>query len=198
MNEITTIAESVLSYYNDLIKNNVIPGKAPVTLEWLRRQRIVEGRNKLDIRFGHKTVNSILGEKTPLAKAEQYLNEVRNNNKYELLPQIAKLIAEESNISLPANSSIKEKYSFLNEKITIQISQIDSSEICLSNALVGKILLISELEKITSLLKAVDSSRIVYFNKYFLVYISECAYLSLLVAFEEIKCIINAYSTPTL
>lgn len=196
MSEITTIEERILAYYNDLIKNNVISGQAPVTLEWLRRQRIVEGRSELDIRFGHVVVDSVLGEKTPLAKAEHYLVAVRKYGKYELLPEVARLLAKECNISLPPNSSIREKYYSLDREITIQINQINDIEISLSNVLyntVSKILPISELEQITFLLKTACSTGPVFFNQSFLVYITKCTYNALLVAFEEIKCATMGY-----
>ena len=109
MSESQNIEERVVTYYNDLIKNNVISGKAPVTLDWMKRQRILEGRSELDIRFGYATVDRVLGEKTPLAKAKHYLNEVCTNKKYELIPKISHLLAEEVHVSLQPNSSIRER-----------------------------------------------------------------------------------------
>lgn len=61
MSKIQNIEERIVTYYNDLIKNNVIAGKAPVTLDWMKRQRILEGRDELNFRFGHVVVDSILG-----------------------------------------------------------------------------------------------------------------------------------------
>ncbi|MCI8344923.1 MAG: hypothetical protein HFJ42_02970 [Clostridia bacterium] len=191
MSESQNIEERVVTYYNDLIKNNVISGKAPVTLDWMKRQRILEGRSELDIRFGYATVDRVLGEKTPLAKAKHYLNEVCTNKKYELIPKISHLLAEEVHVSLQPNSSIREKYTSLDKEINIQVNQINDKEIFLSNTLyhtVSKILPISELEQIIYLLKTACSTGPVFFNEYFLFYIIECAYISLLVAFEEIKC----------
>ena len=79
----------------------------------------------------------------------------------------------------------------LGKEINIQVNQINDKEIFLSNTLyhtVSKILPISELEQIIYLLKTACSTGPVFFNEYFLFYIIECAYISLLVAFEEIKC----------
>ena len=161
MSESQNIEERVVTYYNNLIKNNVISGTAPVTIDWMKRQRILEGRSELDIRFGYATVDRILGEKTPLAKAKHYLNEVCTNQKYELLPKISQLLAEEVNVSLPPNNSIREKYTCLAKEITIQINQINDKEILLSKTLyhtASKKQPNSELEQILCLLYTADAA----------------------------------------
>ncbi len=126
MSKIQNIKERIVTYYNDLIKNNVITGKAPVTLEWMKRQRILEGRDELDIRFGHVVVDRIIGKKTPLAKAEQYLNEVRNNHKYELLPEIAKLLAKEYNTIVQPEYPSRDPYSEVNYRLLIPYQHFPS------------------------------------------------------------------------
>lgn len=190
MSDIPTIEERLVTYYNDLVKNNVIPGKAPITLEWLKRQRIVEGRNELDIRFGHETVNKVLGEKTPLAKAEQYLNEVRDDGKYELLPEIAKLLAKECTEMLGSDNVARRKYSSLDKYVSIHIVDIPDTSITL-----GDMLFTSR--------KEIQLYTLVYINNFifkhnnindseysdvcFSIYIRELVYITLLEAFNEIS-----------
>lgn len=191
MDKIPTIAERLVTYYNDLVKNNVIPGEAPVTLERLRRQRIVEGRSELDFRFGHVIVNEVLGEKTPLAKAEHYLAAVRKYGNYSLLPKIAQLLSEECITTLEPNNSVRERYASLKREIIIPTIEISCEKISLSNVLlhiVDKRISISELERLLAFLNNVHCSRNVdYFNTYFLIYLRECIYYALADAFAEIK-----------
>lgn len=192
MNEIPTIAEKLVAYYNDLIKNNVIAGEAPVTLEWLRKQRIVEGRGELDIRFGHVTVDNILGEKTPLAKAEQYLNFVQKYDEYDLLTTIASLLVEECTTMLQPDNSIREKYSSLYKEITISTTEIKSEEFSLPDIfpIIYKKISILEVHRLNNFLKSLDEDYFLktgYSNAYFLIYIRECIYDALVIAFREIK-----------
>lgn len=109
-----TIAEQIVDCYKEINKS----GK-PVTLEWLRRQRIVKGRTYLDIQFGHDVVNNILGELTFLAKADELLTEVEYASKYQLLPQIANFLSYECDTVLDVDNPIREKYSSLQYRITI-------------------------------------------------------------------------------
>ncbi len=190
MSEITTIEERLVTYYNDLVKNNVIPGKTPVTLEWLRRQRIVEGRNELDIRFGYETVNSVLGEKTPLAKAEQYLNEVRNDGKYELLPEIAKLLAKECTEMLGSDNVARLKYSSLDKYVSIHIVDIPDTSITLGDMLFTsrKEIQLYTLVCINNFISKhnnINDSE--YSDVCFSIYIRELVYITLLEAFNEIR-----------
>lgn len=192
MSKIPTIAERLVTYYNDLIKNNVISGESSVTLEWMKRQRILEGRSELDIRFGHITVDSVLGEKTPLAKAEQYLNEVRENNKYELLPKIARLLSEECITMLPPNNSIRRIYESLNEEINIQIIEfnryydivpmhIPKQTVYISISVLNLEMLTKDLSsKATNLFECSSN------------YLCECTYYTLVSIFIKIKQAVEA------
>lgn len=190
MSEITTIEERLVTYYNDLVKNNVIPGKTPVTSEWLRRQRIVEGRNELDIRFGYETVNSVLGEKTPLAKAEQYLNEVRNDGKYELLPEIAKLLAKECTEMLGSDNVARLKYSSLDKYVSIHICNIPGTSITLGDMLFTsrkeiQLYTLICINNFISKHNNINDSE--YSDVCFSIYIRELVYITLLEAFNEIR-----------
>lgn len=191
MNEIPTIAERLVTYYNNLIKNNVIAGEAPVTLEWLRRQRIVEGRSELDIRFGYITVDKVLGEKTPLAKAEQYLYEAHHRDKYELLPEIAQLLSEECTSMLTPDNPVRIKYASLKTEITFPTVEILDEEINLKNVFrpnSNKKISISQLEELISFIPTVHCNHnIIYFRIYFYTYLRECVYFALANAFKEIK-----------
>lgn len=190
MNEIPTIEERLVTYYNDLVKNNVIPGKAPITLEWLKRQRIVEGRNELDIRFGHETVNKVLGEKTPLAKAEQYLNEVRDDGKYELLPEIAKLLAKECTEMLGSDNVARRKYSSLDKYVSIHIVDIPDTSITLGDMLFTsrKEIQLYTLVCINNFIfKHNNINDSEYSDVCFSIYIRELVYITLLEAFNEIS-----------
>lgn len=188
MDKIPTIAERLVTYYNDLIKNNVIPGEAPVTLEWLRRQRIVEGRNELDIRFGHVIVNEVLGEKTPLTKAEHYLTDVRKYNKYELLPEIACLLAEECNTMLKSDDPIRIKYSSLSKSIPILTIEFKGVEISLSSLLniTEKQITIEGLKNLSNYFSA-NTKDINPFELCFFEYLQQITYFTLVDFFKEIK-----------
>lgn len=191
MSEIQSIEERVVTYYNDLIKNNVIAGKAPVTLEWMKRQRILEGRGELDIRFGSVVINDIFGEKTPLAKAGHYLKVVHKYNKYDLLTKIACLLAEECTTMLALNDPLREKYTSLKTEITFPTIVVTNEEINLDTVfkpIAYKKISILQLEKLISILNTVHCNHdVVYFHIYFLIYIRECIYFALANAFEEIK-----------
>lgn len=191
MSEIQNIEERIVTYYNDLIKNNVIAGKAPITLEWMKHQRILEGRDELEIRFGHLVVDNILGEKTPLAKVQDYLEDIRKCKKYELLPTIAQLLAKECDSTLSPNDPIRKKYISLKTEITFPTIELNDEEIDLDNVfkpISYKKISILQLEKLISFLNTVHCNHnVVYFHTYFLVYIRECIYFALANAFEEIK-----------
>lgn len=193
MSEITTIEERILAYYNDLIKNNVISGQAPVTLEWLRRQRIVEGRSELDIRFGHVVVDSVLGEKTPLAKAEHYLVAVRKYGKYELLPEIARLLAKECTTMLQSDDPIRIKYSSLNRSIPIPAIELKGVEITLSSLLniSEKQITIEGLKNLNSYFST-NALNVNPFELCFFEYLQKITYFSLVNCFKEIKETVEA------
>lgn len=193
MSEITTIEERILAYYNDLIKNNVISGQAPVTLEWLRRQRIVEGRSELDIRFGHVVVDSVLGEKTPLAKAEHYLVAVRKYGKYELLPEIARLLAKECTTMLQSDDPIRIKYSSLNRSIPIPAIELKGVEITLSSLLniSKKQITIEGLKNLNSYFST-NALNVNPFELCFFEYLQKITYFSLVNCFKEIKETVEA------
>lgn len=201
MSEIQNIEERIVTYYNDLIKNNVIVGKAPVTIEWMKHQRILEGRSELDIRFGHVVVDSILGEKTPLAKAEEYLGEIRENSKYELLPKIALLFYDEYIQVLkgkfPNHSIHKEykyyKYGFYNEFVVIQFHDIPFSIIYFNDVsdqelIQSRRVAINDLSYINNfILQHNNLNDKNYFNACMYTYIREIVYIALVNDFNEIK-----------
>lgn len=190
MNKITTIEERVLAYYNDLVKNNVIPGEAPVTLEWMKRQRILEGRGELDIRFGHVVVDSILGEKTPLAKAEHYLAAVRKYNKYELLSKIAQLLAEECKKMLGTDNIAYRKYSCLDSYVLLDIIDIKGSNVNLVSMIntSRKSITPFEMECISNFISAHNNINDEEFSDVcFGIYILNLVYSTLSKAFNEIR-----------
>ncbi len=193
MNEIPTIAERLVTYYNSLIKNNVIAGEAPVTLEWMKRQRILEGREELDIRFGSAVVDSVLGEKTPLAKAKQHLNEIRKYNKYELLPKIACLLAEECTTVLKSDNPIRMKYYSLSKSIPIPAVELKGIEITLSSLLniTEKQITIEGLKNLNSYFS--DNTRDVNpFELCVFEYLQKITYFALVIYFKEIKDTVKA------
>lgn len=191
MSEIQNIEERIVTYYNDLIKNNVIAGKAPVTLEWMKRQRILEGREELEIRFDSVVINDIFGKKTPLAQAEHYLKAVHKYDSYNLLPKIACLLAEECTTMLALNDPIRKKYISLKTQITFPTIVVTNEEINLDTVfkpIAYKKISILQLEKLISFLSTVHCNHnVVYFHTYFLFYIRECIYFALANAFEQIK-----------
>lgn len=190
MNEITTIEERVLAYYNDLVKNNVIPGEAPVTLEWMKRQRILEGRGELDIRFGHITVDSVLGEKTPLAKAEHYLAAVRKYNKYELLPKIAQLLVEECKKMLGKDNIAYRKYYYLDRYIILDIIDIKGANVNLGSMIdtSRKSITPYEMKCISNFISAHNNINDAEFSDVcFGIYIMSLVYTTLSKAFDEIR-----------
>lgn len=182
-----TIAARLLRYYNDLIKHNVIVASGPVTLEWLKRQRIVEGRKELDLRFGSTVVDSVLGEKTFLAKAADMLSEVENRGSYELLPNIASMLSWECDTMLGSENPIREKYTCLDHRISISIFEIPDYELYLPTLQsVEKDIPIDVLEKIPIFLfnnvVARNSLQAYYFE-----YLQKSAFLVLQTAFKEIR-----------
>lgn len=186
MNEIKNIEERIVTYYNDLIKNNVIAGKAPVTLEWMKRQRILEGRDELNFRFGHEVVDSILGKKTPLAKAEHYLKAVHKHDAYNLLPEIACLLAEECTTMLPPNNSTREIYKSLKQKVEIQIIDLTFYNIyidSIKNETFTRSISIPQLKYLTK----ERCSNTGNLTACTINYMCECVYFALVDAFNNVK-----------
>lgn len=182
-----TIEERLLKYYNDLIKHNVIVANGPVTLEWLKRQRIVEGRKELDLRFGSTVVDSVLGEKTFLAKAADMLSEVEDRGSYELLPNIACMLSWECDTMLGSENPIREKYACLDYRIPTPVFEISGNELYLPTLhSVEKDIPIDVLKKIPIFLfnnaVARDSLQAYYFE-----YLQKSAFLVLQTAFKEIR-----------
>lgn len=122
--------EQIVEYYNSLVKAGSIPNvTSPVDLEWMKRQRILEGRKFLNIRFGSLTVDSILGEETYLAKANSVILQIYSNSDYQLLPQLANLLALECSTMLEEDNLIYQKYASLNSEIAIPIFELSKRKL---------------------------------------------------------------------
>lgn len=196
MSESQNIEERVVTYYNDLIKNNVISGKAPVTLDWMKRQRILEGRAELDIRFGHVVIDNILGKKTHLANAEYMLNEAYSNGKLEFkknitLSAIALELYFECSFTLDLKNPVRQKYSHLDRGITIPV--FENTLFTFNGSRYHKdIFHCSSSEKFVSFIELshidinIDFINSPY-RSLFLMYIQYACYYSLRSAFFEIK-----------
>lgn len=182
-----TIEERLLTYYNDLIKHNVIVVDGPVTLDWLKRQRIVEGRKELELRFGKVTVDDILGEKTFLAKAEDMLQQVQDKGKYELLPSIACFLSWECDTVLDSENPIREKYGPFDCRIPLPIAEIPDEELSFPTLhFVEKEVPIDILKKIPIILSnqtfQENPFKVIFFQS-----LQQSAFYVLKDAFEEIK-----------
>lgn len=110
-----TIEEKMVDYYNKEINKS----GHPVTLEWLKRQRIVERRVYLELHYGKTCVDQILGEYSFLANAESMLSEISYASKYELLPDISCALYAECNAILDAENPVRKKYDCLKDTIPI-------------------------------------------------------------------------------
>lgn len=182
-----TIEERLLEYYNDLIKHNVIVANGPATLEWLKRQRIVEGRKELDLRFGSTVVDSVLGEKTFLAKAADMLAEVEDKGSYELLPDIACMLSWECDTMLDSENPIWENYACLDQRIPTPIFKVPDSELSFpALRSVEKDIPIDLLKKIPIFLSNNAVARN-SFKAYYFEYLQKSALLVLQTAFKEIR-----------
>lgn len=182
-----TIEERLLTYYNDLIKHNVIVVDVPVTLDCLKRQRIVEGRKELELRFGKVTVDNIIGEKTFLAKAEDMLQQVQDKGSYELLPSIACFLSWECDTMLESENPVRRKYESFDHRLPIPIPEISEKEFFFPT------LRFTEKEVSIDVLKTISihlSSEEFYgnpFNLTFFQYLQQSAFFVLKDAFREIK-----------
>lgn len=180
-----TIAEKIVNYYNMEINKS---GEL-VTLDWLKRQRIVEGRDFLDLQFGHEVVNKILGEFTFLAKAEEMLSEVEYNFDYKLLSEIARFLAWECDTILDSENPIREKYSSLEYSIPIPFYDSKSSNEELSfmdlQNPIQKSIPTNMLDSISTVLT--ETSKNNPCRCFFFEYLQNVAYHSLKIAFEEIR-----------
>lgn len=180
-----TIAENIVNYYNMEINKS---GEL-VTLDWLKRQRIVEGRDFLDLQFGHEVVNEILGEFTFLAKAEEMLSEVEYNSDYKLLSNIAHMLSWECDTVLEDENPIREKYSSLEYSIPIPFyeSKTPDEELSfmdLQNP-IQKNIPTNMLDSISTVL--METSKNNPCRCFFFQYIQKAAYHSLTIAFKEIR-----------
>lgn len=110
----------IISYYNATINK----GNKPISFNWLKRQRIIKGREKLNNRFGERVIDFILGEKTYLANAEDMLLEVEKNLNFNLLPYIGYMLYLECNEMLEEENPVRQKYSSLNKKISLPILKV--------------------------------------------------------------------------
>lgn len=160
-----------------------------VTLDWLKRQRIVKGRDFLDLQFGHVTVNEILGDITFLAKAEEMLSEVAYNSDYKLLPEIAHFLAWECDTILDSENPIREKYSSLEYSIPIpfydsKTPDEDLSFMVLQNP-IQKCIPTNMLNSISII--SVETSQTNPCRCFFFDYLQKAAYHSLTIAFKEIR-----------
>jgi len=182
-----TIEERLLTYYNHLIEHHVIVLDGSVTLDWLKRQRIVEGRKELELRFGKVTVNDILGQKTFLAKAEDMLLEVQEKGNFELLPNIACFLSWECDTVLDSENPIREKYGSFDFRVPVPIYNIPEKELYFPT------LCVPEEEIPIQVLKTISayfSNMDFHSNPYrslFLQYIQQTTFYVLKDAFEEIK-----------
>lgn len=179
-----TIAEQIVDFYN----NEINESGEPVTLEWLKRQRIVEGRANLNYQFGHDAVDSTLGEITYLAKAEDMLGRVKLSSKYQLLPQIACFLSWECDTMLDSENPIREKYSSLDSNIPIVFYDSKTSDEELSfldfQNPIQKQIPINMLNTIyNSCMHTSTNPCLCYFYEY----LQKVAYHSLKIAFDEIK-----------
>ena len=183
-------ATRIVTYYNNLIDNNVIAGTSPVTLDWMRQQRILEGRKELNLRFGYAIVDSVLGEPTSLAIAKQYLDEVHDNRKYELLPEVARLLADECTKMLEKDNIASRKYSYLAQYVSLDVIDIESYHVNLYSMLnfSFKVITPHEMKCISNFISKhnnIDDEE--YCDVCFGIYIMNLVYTELNNAFNEIK-----------
>ena len=180
-----TIAEQIVDYYNKEINKS----SKPVTLEWLKRQRIVEGRIYLDIHFGHVSVNTTLGELSYLAKADEWLTEISCTSEYKLLPQIASFLTYECDTVLDSDNPIREKYTSLMYRIpiTFYCNIKSDEELSFKDLLnpIPKYIPIDLLSKIYYSYE--DTLKKNPCRCFFYQYLQKAAFHSLQLAFEEIK-----------
>lgn len=182
-----TLEERLLTYYNDLIKHNVIVVDGPVTLDWLKRQRIVEGRKELELRFGKVTVDDIIGKKTFLAKAEDMLQKVQDKGSYELLPTIACFLSWECDTVLDSENPIREKYGSFDFHVPVPIYNIPDKELYFPTLCTfEKEIPIQVLKTISAYFSNMDFHSNPY-RSLFLQYIQQTTFYVLKDAFEEIK-----------
>lgn len=185
-----TIEERLLTYYNDLIEHHVIVLDGSVTLDWLKRQRIVEGRKELELRFGKVTVDNILGEKTFLAKAEDMLLEVQEKGSYKFLPTIACFLSWECDTVLDSENPIREKYGSFDFRIPLPIPKIPGKELNFSTLdFMEKEITIDTLKRICILFSNEEAQNFHChpFKLAFFRYLQQCTFYVLKDAFEEIK-----------
>lgn len=180
-----TIAEQIVDYYNKEINKS----GTPVTLEWLRRQRIIERRVDLNIKFGQDSVDTFLGKITYLAEAGEFLNDIEYRYcNYKSLPKIASLLSKECKTVLEAKNPIREKYSYLEFRIPIPFfNSISSSKLSFTNFESP-----SERYIPVSMLDTIYNSYAETFKTnpclcFFYEYLQKAAYHSLKIAFDEIK-----------
>lgn len=176
-----TIADKLLDYYNSHISTD-----EPVTLDWLRRQRIVKGRKQLNIAFGSEVVNNVLGRKTFLAEAGDLLEEVEEKGKFDLLPRIANFLSYECDLVLDMDDPIREKYTNLCFRIPVPLfssgkelyfPNLQQVNMDISpNSLVAVSVYLSQADTDTNLFKVE-----------FFMYLQKCAFHVLKTAFEEIR-----------
>lgn len=177
--------EKMVDYYNSLIeKGDVTCSKKTVTLEWLKRQQIVEGRDLLNIEFGYVVVDDILGKKSSLAEAEDMLSRLSSDN--SSLPNIACLLAAECKEILEEGNPVREKYSSLDSKISITTFEFPAeSSTCFSLFPNEQQISIEHLKEIVNLINEEKYCNRCCYD--FLEYLQKAAIRVLETAFEEIK-----------
>lgn len=112
----------IVSYYNATINkfNN------PVSFNWLKRQRIIKGRDELNNRFGENTINFIFGEKTYLAKAQDMLLQVEKDLAFDKLSYIGYFLYLECKEMLDKENPVLQKFSSLNTSVSLPILRVYS------------------------------------------------------------------------
>jgi len=179
----------ITSYYNATINK----GNKPVSFNWLKRQRIIKGREELNNRFGKNAIDFIFGEKTYLANAEDMLLKVEQDLDFNSLPFIGYMLYLECSEVLEEENPVRKKYSFLNEKIYLPILRVYPDLSLLSDE---NEIYYSSLKFIQSYLKEkyddTPYTNMLYTN------IQVSVFLFLKAAFEEIRKEIESITTKEL
>ena len=180
-----TLNEQLVDYYNSMVNMG-----SPVDLAWLKRQRIVTGRQFLNVRFGSATVDSILGEKSYLAKAEDIILPYlyANDPYYHKLPELATLLALECKTMLEKENPVFQKYSSLDSNIAIPIFKFLKKSISFLESFSATTMQISiqQLNEVNAFIspEIFENNCNLYL---FCEYLQESAFYVLEIAFEEIK-----------
>ena len=177
----------IISYYNATINKC----NKPVSFNWIKRQRIIKGRDELNNRFGENIINYILGEKTYLAKVEDMLLEVEKDLNFSLLPHIGYMLYLECNEMLEEENPVRQKYSSLNKKISLPILKV-------YHKYLNSLLLSCKNEISYGDLKFIQNYLSEYDDPFYnVIYdgVQVSVYLYLKIAFEEIRKEVESITT---